>query len=1133
MNIKNILSKTMPSIIVIALMLLSGSMIVMVSNASPSGTASFAFPYSYGTPTIPKDVGAQGIQGPTVPVNKIGPQNFPTVVGAKTNVGPTGFSTSSLFKIVESTVVITVYNGTAHPLSRSAAVNVYVNLTNDTFGKIYSLRTNTSGKVSFTVPEGYYILSISPLTSTYTEFYQLLDVNSTSLTLTRYLIPSSYGTTIINNGGVGTMVIQSYLTFDNTPLPQVNISITNQSSTNDVIGTATSLSNGSVIFTKLDTTYKYGITVAYTDGLTGMSYCFGNYTGANDLTFSGNTLSTSIRTSPNNSYGSSTTITGTALPSNNFFWCPSVNTTVSGGTLVLGSDPAPDSGIKLTLQNMNIIYGGEDVPGSGGTVIYSNDTVISLGSSIFGGGDTPDQKIYFNNSVYIGSSLQAWSSGASFIFKKSNDSYIFLPTNYNSRGSDTILGGNWTNDIMNGSFTSNSHLFVGDLNLSSSEIIDMQDADPGGFASTVNLLWKCDLVLNSNFQSPYTSGTLTIKDTRFSNSSFSVGNTAGINWINDNLSLSFNFTTQIYAFIAGNNIAKTYMNMSNTYLTVASWSNLTAYAKNAGTRSGDANIWTGTYFNVSCSNWNFSANKHFNVTVIQNLPNVNIGIGNAVFYNDIISNNYTQNQLSTWNQNLSGHPMVYGMFKILLGTNDTITHSVLNMDDGELWQESNGSITHTVFETQATFNAYGMGTQMFESPMNYTNIAYSYSNDSFEYFIINKTLENIATHFVITDYSTTGSTWIQDHLGGSTNVLKGWLNISHNTFYAIGGAGNEYTNPSGLISAVTYNVFTNVTSNIFWNSYAYDIGNKNYFLPYVMDVGLQSGPTTVSDNYFLNLNNRTMPISSQIDQSQPVANKYGDNATIYNNHYYFSPYNGESFVPINGATFSYQNLSSPLDFMTELPLSSTQTYEITSAKGGNSLLSSSGDQYIYNTSRTQVPTAQFPNSPTYVWQIAPDVNTSSGTPVISYQNGLVAGPQPNFEWHGYNYSESVEPSYIKIGVNSSKAPDVVLQYNNLYKKTLYIAYIYTNGVIYKDWAFNSNSSSTYNVTYDPATMPLDPTIVVIPWTPTSPNPPPLTPIIVNAGNNILQFIEQPYVLIPLIILIVAAVVLVSTGRRKY
>ena len=165
-----------------------------------------------------------------------------------------------------------------------------------------------------------------------------------------------------------------------------------------------------------------------------------------------------------------------------------------------------------------------------------------------------------------------------------------------------------------------------------------------------------------------------------------------------------------------------------------------------------------------------------------------------------------------------------------------------------------------------------------------------------------------------------------------------------------------------------------------------------------------------------------------------------------------------------------------------------------------------------------------------------DINSSNikneaNLPIYVNGSQIALIPQTAKDYR-YNITD-ISTASIRIGVNSSKAPDVVLQYNNLYKKTLYIAYIYTNGVIYKDWAFNSNSSSTYNVTYDPATMPLDPTIVVIPWTPTSPNPPPLTPIIVNAGNSVLQFIEQPYVLIPLIILIVAAVVLVSTGRRKY
>jgi len=299
--------------------------------------------------------------------------------------------------------------------------------------------------------------------------------------------------------------------------------------------------------------------------------------------------------------------------------------------------------------------------------------------------------------------------------------------------------------------------------------------------------------------------------------------------------------------------------------------------------------------------------------------------------------------------------------------------------------------------------------------------------------------------------------------------------------------------------------FSDVSDNVFYNDQTY--GNQYFALPYSILMNINNPSPTISGNYFLNLNNYTVPIVVSSDR-----------ANMSNNHFYYSPYPGTSSVSIGKVTST--------DNWPDFPHTYDQlTYGYLVEKGS---VSFSGSQYAFNSSVTFDQ-----NLSAYIYSVAPDVNTLSGTPIISYSNGLVGGPQPNFIWKGYNYSESVEPSYIQVGVNSSKAPNVTLQYNNLYKKTLYIAYIYTNGVIYKDWAFNSNSSSTYNVTYDPATMPLDPTIVVIPWTPTSPNPPPLTPIIVNAGNNILQFIEQPYILIPLIILIVAAVALFSTGRRKY
>ena len=105
------------------------------------------------------------------------------------------------------------------------------------------------------------------------------------------------------------------------------------------------------------------------------------------------------------------------------------------------------------------------------------------------------------------------------------------------------------------------------------------------------------------------------------------------------------------------------------------------------------------------------------------------------------------------------------------------------------------------------------------------------------------------------------------------------------------------------------------------------------------------------------------------------------------------------------------------------------------------------------------------------------------------------GPQPNFIWKGYNYSESVEPTYIKVGVNSSKAPSIDLQFSGV-PGIKYLVQAFSRGSEFESFVENASSSGILNATYNPATMPLDPTFEVSPYVaplppynPVQPTPP--------------------------------------------
>ena len=136
-----------------------------------------------------------------------------------------------------------------------------------------------------------------------------------------------------------------------------------------------------------------------------------------------------------------------------------------------------------------------------------------------------------------------------------------------------------------------------------------------------------------------------------------------------------------------------------------------------------------------------------------------------------------------------------------------------------------------------------------------------------------------------------------------------------------------------------------------------------------------------------------------------------------------------------------------------------------------------------------------------MYQVAPDVNALSGTPTISYSNGLVGGPQPNFEWKGYNYSESVEPTYIQVGVNSSKAPSIGLQFQGI-AGALYDIEMFNNGSLISSYQESATSLGVLNATYNPATMPLDP-VFYVEYVGSGVTPPPVVPPLVPIVPHVL------------------------------
>ena len=168
------------------------------AQASPSASSSFTFPYQYGTPTVPSDVGAQGTQGPTVPQSDIGLTVPLSDIGPEGHVGPSYITNwESVLAPPNANFTITVRNGTLS--SSVASVGALVSLENITLGAIKTAVTNSTG-VAFVnnIKEGRFILSVT-LTGT-TGYCSLAVLKNTANSMTVYLLPVSDSTVSVSNG---------------------------------------------------------------------------------------------------------------------------------------------------------------------------------------------------------------------------------------------------------------------------------------------------------------------------------------------------------------------------------------------------------------------------------------------------------------------------------------------------------------------------------------------------------------------------------------------------------------------------------------------------------------------------------------------------------------------------------------------------------------------------------------------------------------------------------------------------------------------------------------------------------------------------------------------------------------------
>jgi hypothetical protein len=1014
MKLSKTLGKRVLSLLIVGLFVFTAFAVIQSgggqAQASPSASSSFTFPYQYGTPTVPSDVGAQGIQGPTVPSSDIGYQGNP---GNSGHVGIIGVNNSWIFKDTPITFHLHVFNGT--PSSSTPAVKQSIAFQNVSTGKYVPGITSSTGWANITITAGYWSLRVNASSSSYINFrsYYALDVSSSFDSLNVYLIPSADGTASIGNGGTDTIYAEGML-------PQVSIELLNESSSGSVLATAQTISNGTAEFTDVSGAYSYSLLALGTENsITGMHLYEKNATIGPFSLSSAVTVETFDMRQDGENHGTAT-VTGYTVPAYGT-WSPTANITISNGTYYVSGGIYGSSGITVKFVN-DIIYlnASEFIPATEKTII-ENSTVISIYESFVNG---------FGFSINRG--------GSSDNFYVSN-SVFYVP-------------------FGNAGYPRMSSVLTPYVN--NTAFVDTVLSDGDGFSGAANAYYSNDMIINSTICQPFN-----IKNSQIYNS------TLGGETNNINLTVYNNiFVNSTYYNNAQGNGYVNNVSAKNNYIVNPVGFNVNVLRVSSGSavQSGNSSFTfnsvivdplkpftnlAGVGLTVAAQN---VSNNYVNGTATGmaqyfsfNLESPKAPNGSRVVSeNNIMIQNYTDKQLVEYD-NSTHYNLVYDFYQVFGNVVEIHNHFV---NYGPVLNNATIGSTYNAF-TDVKGNA------------TFSNNLFTGPGEGDDVWISGNTPSPQPSYIIIDNNTFTGAhlneTVIENLYGSlppdASSLILTIDNSTYQHFNITDNTLNEFLSGAGLPAFLQlyggfYAGYYNVSYNVFNNvGVTGPTPDKYINNPYTVDIVDETWThERIVGNWFLDLNNMTRP---WVDES--IYPLY-----LSNNHYFVSPpptnsYNKLGYVPVvNYATTSLLN----------------ETYAITVGKGSPL----SGSYFLTNTSAYLSPSGQPAG---YLYSYAPDVNTLSGMPTISYSNGFVGGPQPNFTWKGYNYSESVEPSYIQVGVNSSKAPSIGLQFQGI-ADALYDIEMFNNGSLISSYQESATSLGVLNATYNPATMPLDPIFYV-------------------------------------------------------
>ena len=920
-------------------------------------------------------------------------------------------------------------------------------------------------------------------------------------------MPKSNTTAIVNNGPsstYGNIWVSAKSPVFNIQVP-ITINLLNNSASNAVLAHATTLPNGTAEFKNVSSSYNYQATGDTNQSATSIIYDF--ETSATPVFTVASKGNITQYVSVWESSRISAKVVGTAVNPANNQWGMATDTTVSNGTFDIGTAATTSGGpFSLTFYNTSVLF---------------NDTVLS----------SENFNIIIENSIVTFENVNTVIAYVPYAHLVVKNSIIYLPnfvSTYNQQYAlnwsvinSTIVGGGSECTQIGGSYTN-------------STVYDVASYPTSGYTHSVANFTQSS-VLNSTLTWNYD---LNMSHSLVQNSLIYdwIGgpcfiNNSVLNSAQWDFSTSSNPSAEVHGYNDVFNLTRGYFSLSGyQYMAMGMQGNATGSINSISsillnrvdlrfimpTGENSTEFYSASR-TLSMAAQTVIINNSFVAVNITPFPDAGIG-GNTLFLNNDYFDQFTN--LSAQVGYLEGLTSSFNPLLDIVGHyKTTISYSMfsgVNMfllsGGNPPGQSASLAYSHDIFEN------YVIGSAR-------SNIGGPSTNPNFNGVISNSTFKNVLFNATVYDKSTANYPYVGldwSFIGNSglrppRPAVNNYWSYIHNTFDSFIPGPTTALGSGGVLWLANQETQFNITDNLFKNSPAYSkpvsFQNGSYYTaPYTSDIDATTGYTTITGNWFLNLSNQTLPIvgsgSSDVGGASPILN-------ITNNHFYWSPPILSSIIPFNRTTNIIQAYG-PKDYRTGNPTISGIGYELPLDTNGTLYTISGNNQYLYNTTITQNNSyggagsggiSEWGLSNTefvYSWVFCPDVNTLSGTPTISYSNGLVGGPQPNFTWQGYKYTESVEPSYISVGANSTKAPPVDLQFQTSTPGTLRTVDIYENGALWGNETVRANTQGVVTVSYDPSTQPLDPIFSLVPLT--SSPPPPLPPAIVHAPDNVRLFL---------------------------